>query len=178
MFKPHLWGATKVSWASTLCDKKIDTLVRNKCWIRSLTVDVEHVEKPSIMGIFTALQELVFSDESTKCRGLGYGVVNVNSHCSQIETQALARSRLFLVERLRRCARTVPVAAIGVSPSPQNGQTPVSAGGERLERVQSRVAGGPGSALEVYVYQGSGRCACRDFHFLLAAKAKSDVTAE
>ncbi|KAG0343115.1 hypothetical protein BG005_002548 [Podila minutissima] len=85
-FKPHLWSTTKLSWTTTLCDKEKNALLKNKHWIRSLTVDAEHVESISDLSAFTTLQELVFSDGNSECRQKEHGVVNVESLVALIDS--------------------------------------------------------------------------------------------
>ncbi|KAG0022744.1 hypothetical protein BGZ82_010937 [Podila clonocystis] len=92
MFKSHLWSTTKLSWTTSLCNKEIDSLLKNKHWIRSLTIDAEHVETMSDLGVFTTLQELVFSDGNTECRQEEHGVVKVESLIALIDSNTHLQS--------------------------------------------------------------------------------------
>ncbi|KAG0080980.1 hypothetical protein BGZ93_003927 [Podila epicladia] len=91
-FKPYLWSATKLYWTSTLCDKEIDALLKNKHWIRSLTVDAEHVETISGLSAFTTLQELVFGDGNTECRQEEHGVVKIENLVALIDSNTHLQS--------------------------------------------------------------------------------------
>ncbi|KAF9303878.1 hypothetical protein BG003_001852, partial [Podila horticola] len=62
MFRPHLWCTLKISSATALTDKKLDTIFKNKKYVRSLTTDELHLEQISRLN-FTDLRELVLLDE-------------------------------------------------------------------------------------------------------------------
>ncbi|KAG0090279.1 hypothetical protein BGZ92_003293 [Podila epicladia] len=66
LFMPHLWSHLKLPATTTLSDDKITTLLKNKRWIRSITIAAQHIESISALG-FTHFQELILYDQNFEC---------------------------------------------------------------------------------------------------------------
>ncbi|KFH63698.1 hypothetical protein MVEG_10391 [Podila verticillata NRRL 6337] len=62
-FKPHVWKTVKLPSIASLTNSKISTILENKHWIRSLTLDARHIEQVSCL-VLTTLQELVLYSEN------------------------------------------------------------------------------------------------------------------
>ncbi|KAG0080983.1 hypothetical protein BGZ92_000401, partial [Podila epicladia] len=63
LFRPHLWSHPKLLATTTLSDDKVATLLKNKRWIRSMTIAAQHIETVSALG-FTHFQELILYDQN------------------------------------------------------------------------------------------------------------------
>lgn len=62
-FKPRVWRTVKLPSIASLTKEKISTILENKHWIRSLTVDAGHIEQVSGLSL-TTLRGLVLYNEN------------------------------------------------------------------------------------------------------------------